>query len=55
MREICSKLKIKTPELEAANRAVLCKKMFLQISQILSFGHISRIARVFPLLTEQCQ
>ena len=31
MREICSKLKIKTLELEAATRGVLCKKVFLEI------------------------
>ena len=33
MREICSKLKIKTLELEAATRGVLCKKVFLEILQ----------------------
>ena len=31
MREICSKLKIKTLELGAATRGVLCKKVFLEI------------------------
>ena len=33
MREICSKLKIKTLELEAATRGVLCRKVFLEILQ----------------------
>ena len=33
MLEICSKIKIKIRELEAATRGLLYKKVFLQISQ----------------------
>ena len=33
MREKCSKLKMKTRELEAATRGLLGKKVFLEISQ----------------------